>query len=271
MVPTVRPQHIVVPPPPMACHGAAPAVHWTVPLSPPTLYDGELHVWRIDLDAAAADSDPTLDAAERARAARFVFPRDRWRYVAAHAALRRILGHYLGLAPAALPLRRGGEGKPELALPDAPAFNLSHAGGLALVAIGRVRALGVDIETVRPLPDAELLAQRCFTPAERVVIATTLPRQRTLAVLTCWTRKEALLKTTGDGLACDLTGIHVGADAAPRHVAVRTGAGAPLDVALRTFRPAPDHIAACGVALGGTGACGDDPPVTHWYTDVTAS
>ncbi|WP_148667852.1 4'-phosphopantetheinyl transferase family protein, partial [Mizugakiibacter sediminis] len=154
----------------------------------------------------------------------------------------------------------------------APAFNLSHAGGLALLAVGRVRALGIDVEAVRPLPDAELLARRCFTPAECLTIAATAPQRRALAVMTCWTRKEALLKATGDGLGRDPCGIHVGADAGPRRVVVPAGGDTPpWSVALRTFRPAPGHIAAYGIALGDAPASGDDPPVTHWYTDVAAS
>lgn len=272
MDPSLRPraEDALRPVPPGAL--AAPAVHWTAPLATPWLGSGELHVWRIDLDATEADDDPALDAPERARAARFAFPRDRRRYVAAHTALRRILAGYVGAPPAALPLRASDTGKPLLALPGAPAFNLSHAGGLALLAVGHVRALGIDVEAVRPLPDADLLARRCFTPAECVMIAATAPQQRALAVMTCWTRKEALLKATGDGLGRDPAGIHVGADAVPRHVAVpRNGDAAPWSIALRTFRPAPGHIAAYGVALGDAPASGDDPPVTHWYTDVAAS
>lgn len=272
MDPSLRPRSMDAPPPAPLGALAAPAAHWTAPLAPPRLVYGELHVWRIDLDAAVADDDPTLDAHERARAARFAFPRDRRRYVAAHAAVRRILGRYVDLAAAALPLCAGATGKPALALAGAPAFNLSHAGGLALLAVGHVRALGIDVEAVRPLPDAELLARRCFTPAECVTIAATAPQRRALAVMTCWTRKEALLKATGDGLGRDPSGIHVGADAGPRNVAVPAGGDTPpWSVALHTFRPAPGHIAAYGIALGDAPVSGDDPPVTHWYTDVAAS
>ncbi|HEX7112934.1 MAG TPA: 4'-phosphopantetheinyl transferase superfamily protein [Mizugakiibacter sp.] len=272
MDPLLRAGFREAPPPAPLGALAAPAVHWTAPLAAPWLGRDELHVWRIDLDAAEADDHPALDAHERARAARFAFPRDRRRYVAAHAALRRILGRYVGVAAATLPLYASGTGKPMLALADAPAFNLSHAGGLALLAVGHVRALGIDVEAVRPLPDAELLARRCFTPAECVAIAATAPQRRALAVMTCWTRKEALLKATGDGLGRDPAGIHVGADAGPRRVAVPAGGHTPpWSVALHTFRPAPGHVAAYGIALGDAPASGDDPPVTHWYTDVAAS
>jgi phosphopantetheinyl transferase len=82
--------------------------------------EGEVHVWRVDLDTVASER-----------------------------ALREILGRYLGLPAEELRFETGRHGKPRLASPqDELAFNLSHSGSLALVAIAR-REVGVDVERIR--------------------------------------------------------------------------------------------------------------------------
>ena len=87
-----------------------------------------------------------------ARADRFAFPHDRRRYVAAHGALRAILGGYLNTTPAGVPIRYTPQGKPYLAPPSSDIrFNLSHSGELALIAVTRGREVGVDVERIRPV------------------------------------------------------------------------------------------------------------------------
>ena len=68
----------------------------------------------------------------------------------------------------------GPKGKPGLApeflkaVPQAGdlRFNLSHAGGLALYGFTRGRDIGVDIEQIRALEDAEQIARRFFAPGK---------------------------------------------------------------------------------------------------------
>jgi len=82
--------------------------------------EDEVQVWRVNLEAVAA----------------------RW-------ALREILSRYLGLPAGELRFETGRYGKPRLANPSGePAFNLSHSGSLALVAVAR-REVGVDVERIR--------------------------------------------------------------------------------------------------------------------------
>ncbi|MES1265769.1 MAG: hypothetical protein ABUU24_08990, partial [Variovorax sp.] len=67
----------------------------------PTTTQGRL--WRIDLDSAPAPAAAaTLSDDEWARASRFVFARDRHRFVAAHAALRGLLSLHTGIPGALL-------------------------------------------------------------------------------------------------------------------------------------------------------------------------
>ena len=176
-----------------------------------------VHVWSVRLDVPPdADSLQLLSSGERERAQRFRRPQDRDRFVRAHAALRRLLGAYLALPAHELRFDHGPQGKPSLDAsthPDAPRFNLSHAAGLALVAITRAGDVGADVERVRPLDDLEDIAERFFSPAERQALLALDPGDRTAAFFRCWTRKEAFIKARGDGLSRPLDSFQVPLDA----------------------------------------------------------
>ena len=180
--------------------------------------DGEIDVWQIALTQPTAilpHLHTLLSSAERARAARFVFPQDRDRYVVAHAALRSILASTLELSPAALDFHHGPNGKPYLE--GRPLhFNLAHAGEFSLVAVCRNRRLGIDLEPLRDLPDALALAEQ-FHPAERVSLSAG-HRPSARAFFECWTRKEAFVKATGEGLARPLASFDITADLPGWHV-----------------------------------------------------
>ena len=171
-------------------------------MQPGRLERGFVDVWQINLaqsEQTVAALEPLLSAPERTRAASLLYPRDRDRYTVAHAALRVILAALLAREPESLILAAGPHGKPYV--PDcALHFNLSHAGTRALVAVSPDRRVGVDLEPIRDLPDALALAEQ-FAPAERSALqAAYSPR----AFFECWTRKEAFVKATGEGLSCPL-------------------------------------------------------------------
>jgi 4'-phosphopantetheinyl transferase len=84
------------------------------------------------------------------------------------------------------------------------AFNLSHTGGLALVAIAGSGRVGIDAETVRSTIEVEDLSRRFFAPAEAAEILALSPDARLAAFFTCWTRKEAFVKALGGGLSVPL-------------------------------------------------------------------
>lgn len=167
----------------------------------PPLGANEVHVWRVRLhgrDRARPATTATALRAERAG--------ERAR---ARCALRRILARYTGLAADALRIEADARGKPRLAHPGAPAFNLSHTDGLTLVAVART-PVGIDVERLRPLADALGLAHRFLAPAEAAAVAATGAAARDAAFLRAWTRKEAVLKASGHGLALDTRAIEVG-------------------------------------------------------------
>jgi 4'-phosphopantetheinyl transferase len=169
---------------------------------------GEVHVWRIELDCAersAAVLRATLSLEEEQRAARFRSLELCARWTVAHGALRCILATYARCEPSVLVYRAGPHGKPALASPvqDIP-FNLSHTGGLALVAIAGSGRVGIDAEAVRSTIEVEDLSRRFFAPAEAAEIMALPPNARLAAFFTCWTRKEAFVKALGGGLSVPL-------------------------------------------------------------------
>lgn len=177
---------------------------------PPVLDPSSVHVWRICLevpDAEQAERAAVLSPDEMARAARFHFERDRRRWVAARGAVRAILAGYLGRSAPSLTFRIGPHGKPALDGPpaaDGLEFNLSHSGSLALCAVARGRAVGVDVEAIRPDFATGNIARRFFSRAEVAALEALPPAARVEAFFACWTRKEAYIKARGTGVALGL-------------------------------------------------------------------
>lgn len=176
-------------------------------------------LWRADLDSAptpAAVACLSDDEWERAR--RFVFARDRHRFVAAHAALRSTLAQQTGIPGALLDFTLGAFGKPLLIEPVGLHFNLSHSQSVALIAISNGAEIGVDVELLRPMPDAAALAADYFTAAEQRALASLPSEQRDRAFLVGWTRKEACLKAVGTGLGIDTRSFEAGLEEDAREV-----------------------------------------------------
>lgn len=109
--------------------------------------------WRAEPSECRATDLELLDASELERAARFAFPRDRALFTSAHALLRRALGARLDTPPRDLRFDAEPRGKPclERAAAEGVAFNLSHTRGAALVGLGPVAQLGVDVESGQSL------------------------------------------------------------------------------------------------------------------------
>lgn len=174
----------------------------------PCLLDGMVQVWtaRIDDERMTARYGELLGEDERARAGRFVFERDRVRFVQSHGIVRLILGEILQFEASKLKFSRDPDGKPRLdRLPaDAvPEFSLSHSGDYCVVAVGS-SALGVDIERIRDVPQMSEIAGRHFTPDEFRQIAASSGIKRQEAFFASWTRREAVAKALGCGLGGDV-------------------------------------------------------------------
>jgi len=188
---------------------------WPSPPTHPALAGDEIHVWCAGLDKPVSDLHAfagLLSESERKRADRFLLDRDRHRFIVRHGLLRMILGRYLNMDPAHLAFTYESRGKPMVCLPDDTPpfqFNLSHSNGLALIGATRQAALGVDVEQVRFVPEADQIAAKFFSPQESAVLNAIPEEQKMEAFFNCWTRKEAYLKATGEGIADALPRIEV--------------------------------------------------------------
>jgi 4'-phosphopantetheinyl transferase len=195
-----------------------------------------------------------LSPAERVRAARFAFDRDRRTFVMSHGILRRVLAAVSRANPARLRFRQGIRGKPYLV--DAPPglqFNLSHTEGFCLVGVTRGAAIGVDVERVRATDDMPQLVRQCFSLAEQRAFDALPPGDRCRAFFKGWTRKEAFIKAIGDGLSYPLENFDVtlAPDRPARVLAIGGSEKAAAAWSMDAFEPAPDVQAAVAVAAPG--------------------
>lgn len=188
---------------------------WKAPPTDFTLSEKEVHIWRAALDLpdeTAQELKEKLSIDEQVKAECFRFERDRKRFIARHGILRMILGCYLGVQASELQFYNGKNGKPSLS--DAFGnriihFNMSHSGGLALYGFTRDRQIGVDVECVRDIPEMLGIAKQIFSTGENQVFGSLGEKEKKKAFFDWWTRKEAFVKATGDGLSQALDKIDV--------------------------------------------------------------
>ena len=185
---------------------------------------GAVELWRVDLDLYRYDPDAAIFSAdERGRAGRFLFDDDRRRFLAAHHALRQVLARTLGREPGTLAFETDARGKPRLLQARGLEFNLSHSAHECLIGISGSRPIGVDVEVLQPVVDAEALARRHFTPSELEQWEREPAAGRERVFLQGWTRKEACLKALGVGLSAQPRRIQVGCDSGARNVVAESG------------------------------------------------
>jgi 4'-phosphopantetheinyl transferase len=175
---------------------------------------GRVDVWRICLDEPrkAGFEGSVLSPDEIARAGRFHFEKDRIHFTQCRSALRSLLAGYLAIPASEIRFEYLSSGKPQLAAgqnPRALQFNVSHSANMALIAIGSEHRLGVDIERIRGDVDTTSLAERFYSLRERAGLQALPEHLRLPGFFACWTRKEAFLKATGDGLSFPLADFSV--------------------------------------------------------------
>jgi len=177
---------------------------------PLTIDQGNVHIWLVNMRLPShrfRDCNELLADEERTRARRFRFERDRRRFIVARAALRIILGAYLGLKPTHVVFSYSAAGKPEIraALSDSRIeFNLSHSQDQCLVVLTRHCAIGADIEWIQPEFATEDVAFSFLSQKEQKRFRASDPVDRLTDFFRYWTRKEACVKALGDGISFPL-------------------------------------------------------------------
>jgi 4'-phosphopantetheinyl transferase len=185
---------------------------WLTPPDQLSLAAKDVHIWRASLEQPQHTVETLrqlLSPDELTRADRFHFEKDRRHFTVARGLLRKLLGRYLGMTPAAVGFTYAEHGKPMVTVDLADdsrelKFNLAHSGGLALYAFTRAGEIGVDLEHIRSQFTGDDIARRFFSAAE-VACLNQLPAPlRQEAFFNCWTRKEAFIKGKGMGLSLGL-------------------------------------------------------------------
>lgn len=181
-----------------------------------TSYDvsrGVPHVWLVDVGTPAflewgrgpdLVADGLVSEEDDQRASSFLDPEAGDRLRARRVILRKVLGRYLGCAPADVGIVTAPGGKPVL-LPGTPgsathAFSVGHSGDLYAIAVGRCSSLGLDIERRRTVGRATAIAERWFGREEASYLQSLDEEALDLAFMELWTDKEALAKRHGAGL-----------------------------------------------------------------------
>lgn len=210
----------------------------------------EVVVTRLDVGREAVLASATLlSDAERQRASRFAFDRDRRRFTVARALLRQLLAARLGVRPESVELVYGAHGKPALARRCADSdlrFNVSHCDDVAVYAFSRGREIGIDVEAIRVIRDADDIAGRFFSRRENEAYLALDPRDKPLGFFNCWTRKEAFIKALGDGLYHPLDAFDVSLAPGEPAKILRVDSTPGDDCGWRTesFSPASGFVAA---------------------------
>lgn len=207
----------------------------------------EVVIERLDVAPDVAEEfDRALPAVERARARRYAFERDRRRFVVGRGRLRRLLAARLDVRPEEVELVSGPRGKPGLPAGSGLTFNMARSGEVAVYAFSRDREIGVDVEELRDLPDADTIATRFFSRREVAAYLALNPSDKTAGFFNCWTRKEAFVKALGDGLHHPLDGFDVSLapDEPARLLRVGDLPGETCGWSLETFSPGPGFVGA---------------------------
>ena len=144
-----------------------------------------------------------LSTEEIVKSKRFRHIADYKRFVCSRYCLRKILASFLGIFPQDLVFEYGEHKKPMI---DGMEFNVSHSGDVVLLAISQ-NPVGIDVEEINTLLDFESFTANSFTSTELDFIKNSVVKN--VSFYQIWTRKEALLKATGEGLVDEMNQIDV--------------------------------------------------------------
>lgn len=145
---------------------------------------------------------------EKTESLRFPDGTARCRFILGRALRRRALADLTGKRPLELVFSDASDEKPAVSGLDGVDFNLSHAGDYVVAVAARHR-VGVDLELVRDVRDADGIARKYFHPDEWRAYDALTPGLRKEAFFVLWAAREAAVKCTGVGLARGMRGTRI--------------------------------------------------------------
>lgn len=208
-----------------------------------------IRLWLLDLNIDPDRAQVNwLSERELDRAARFYNDRDRRQYIAAHCGLRWLLQDFSGIEAGRMEFTVAPLGK--LSIRDAPDvfFNMSYAGDRALVGLSSVADIGVDLEALRIIEDADDLADEYFTTTERGEFFAAKATEHDRVFLQGWTRKEACIKAVGTGLSYHPSNFTSGLSA-ERATTIMTLGERVRTVEVRTVPISDRLVGACAIIV----------------------
>lgn len=226
------------------------ATSWPLPPTRLDLPNDEAHVWCAPLARPAAEVNELaslLAPDELDRALQLRSAAKQCQQIVARGLLRQLLGRYLDLDPRRITFQYGPQGKPHLPAPLAALhFNISHSHEMALFAFAWNIEVGVDVERVRPFSNDLGFAERYFSAQEVDILRGLSEERRREAFFNAWTRKEAFLKATGEGISSGLDRVEVTLhpDDPPSLVRLNGDTDLAERWLLHALRPAQDYVGA---------------------------
>ncbi len=179
------------------------------------LKDREIQVWTANAPETRDEINHyshLLSETERLRASSLMNDVARNEFIIGRALVRLIGSSLLHIKPSDIMIGSNRHGKPNFT-GDSSAnnlrFNVSHSHSLVTIALARGREIGIDIEWIDETFDGKEIAARIFSPAELSELHSLSEYDQRVAFYNGWTRKEAYLKATGEGLTDDMSSIEL--------------------------------------------------------------
>lgn len=120
-------------------------------------------------------------------------------------------------------------------------MSISHSGSRVVLAVSAAGPVGVDVESLDK-SFGQRIDDHVLSPAERERHAGD-PEMPVPDLLAYWTRKEALLKVTGDGLRVSMVKLTVSPPEQPPRLVERLDRPELVDrTTMRTIDPGPGHV-----------------------------
>ncbi len=233
--------------------------------SPQSIDPRRIEVWLAFYDELEDERLSTmaelLSSPERAQQRRFHFADDRKRYLVTRAMVRSVLSRYAPVAPTDWTFRENAYGRPAIGHDHEVAaglqFNISHARGLIALAVRRHGGLGIDVENLVHRPVSTAIADRFFSPAEAVELASVPVEHRPDRFFEYWTLKESYIKARAMGLSLPLD--KFGFRLVQRGIRLQIDASLhddPQRWSFFQYRPTCDHLLALCIER-----CTGSPPI----------